>query len=46
MGSTHTYSLVCTSPGADDASFSTSGGNLLAAENFNFEVKVRTQYLY
>lgn len=39
VGSTHTYSLACTSPGADDASFSTSGGNLLAAENFNFEVK-------
>lgn len=39
VGSTHTYSLACTSPGADDASFSTSGGNLLAVENFNFEVK-------
>lgn len=36
---THTYSLACAVPGADDASFSISGSSLLSAEEFNYEDK-------
>ena len=39
VGDTHTYSLTCTSPGADDASFALAGNNLNSAEVFNFATK-------
>ncbi len=36
---THTYSLACTVPGADDASFNISGDNLVSADEFDYETK-------
>ncbi len=38
-GDTHTYSLACTVPGADDASFSISGDALNTAAVFDYETK-------
>ncbi len=39
VGDTHTYTLACTVPGADDASFSISSSSLLSAASFNYEAQ-------
>ncbi len=36
---THTFSLTCTSPGADDGSFSVDGDLLIVEDTFDFETK-------
>ncbi len=38
-GDTHTYSLACSSAGADDASFNISGANLRSSAIFDYETK-------
>ncbi len=38
-GDTHTFTFSCTTPGADDGSFSISGDLLIAEETFDFETK-------
>lgn len=42
VGDTHTFSLACTVPGADDASFGINGASLQTAAVFDYES--RTQY--
>ncbi len=39
-GDTHTYSLACTVPGADDASFNISSDSLRSSSSFDYETKV------
>ena len=36
-GDTHTYSLACTTPGANDGSFNISGSDLRSSESFDYE---------
>lgn len=38
-GDTFTYSIACTIPGADDASFSIAGDSLLSAESYSYNTK-------
>lgn len=38
-GDSHTYSLACTTPGDDDASFNISGSSLRSSEIFNYDTK-------